>query len=74
MTKVRLEDRSPKKFGVVLLLWLFLGFFGGHRFYVGRGSLLYTITVGYLGIGYIIDLLAILTLQFRDNLGLTVRP
>lgn len=47
---------------VSLLLCLFLGVFGGHKFYEGRigAGILYLLTAGLLGIGVLIDFIAIL--------------
>ncbi len=47
---------------ISLLLCLFLGFFGGHKFYEGKTGLgiLYIFTLGLLGIGIIIDFIVIL--------------
>ncbi len=45
-----------------LLLCIFLGFLGGHKFYEGKVGMgiLYIFTVGLFGIGVIIDLIVIL--------------
>lgn len=47
---------------VALLLCIFLGFFGGHKFYEGKGGMgvLYIFTCGLFGIGIIVDLITIL--------------
>ena len=34
--RMMLYDANKKSAGVAYLLWLFLGFFGAHRFYTGR--------------------------------------
>lgn len=38
-------------------LWFFLGFFGAHRFYVGRpaSGLVWLLTCGLFGIGWLVD-------------------
>lgn len=47
---------------VAVLLCLFLGFVGGHKFYEGKiiGAILYIFTFGFFGIGVLIDLLTLL--------------
>lgn len=47
---------------IALLLCLFLGFFGAHKFYEGKAGLgiLYIFTVGLFGIGVFVDLIVIL--------------
>ena len=48
---------------ITLLLWFFLGLFGGHKFYEGKigMGILYLLTGGLFGIGWLIDLIGILT-------------
>lgn len=47
---------------VALLLCIFLGLFGGHKFYEGKAGMgiLYLFTGGLFGIGVFIDLITIL--------------
>ncbi len=47
---------------VALILCIVLGFFGAHKFYEGRigSGILYLFTCGLFGIGWIIDILALL--------------
>ena len=56
---------------VAFFLCLFLGVFGVHRFYVGKGGtgILYLLTLGFLGIGWLFDLFMILIGSFRDKNG-----
>ena len=70
--------RSEKSKAVALLLCVFLGFFGAHRFYVGKvgTGILWIFTVGGMGFGWIVDLVLICCNKFTDKsgavLGLTV--
>lgn len=65
---------SPKNKWVALALCVFLGFFGAHRFYVGKvgTGVLYIFTVGGLGFGWIIDMVMICCNKFRDYTGAVV--
>ena len=47
---------------IALLLCIFLGVFGGHKFYEGKAGMgvLYLFTVGLFGIGVIVDFITIL--------------
>lgn len=60
---------------VALLLCIFLGMFGVHRFYVGKigTGLLYLFTCGLGGFGWIIDIILIAIGSFKDHLGLPLR-
>jgi TM2 domain-containing membrane protein YozV len=53
------------------LLCLLLGFFGVHRFYVGRAGsgVLWLLTGGLLAVGWIYDLVMIATGEFLDEQG-----
>jgi ribosomal protein L37E len=61
-------DSSPHSRLVALLLCALLGYFGAHRFYVGKigTGILWLCTAGLFGAGYIIDLILIAAGIFRD--------
>ena len=54
-----------------LLLCIFLGYLGAHRFYVGKSftGIVWLLTLGLFGVGVFIDFALILIGAFRDNLG-----
>ena len=60
---------SPNSRTVTLLLCIFLGEFGIHRFYSGKigTGILYLCTAGLFGIGWIIDIIMICTGSFTDR-------
>ena len=55
----------------LLLLWFFLGMFGAHRFYAGKigTGILQLLTFGGLGIWWLVDMIFIVTSNFRDSDG-----
>ena len=57
---------KPKNKWVALLLCFFFGFLGVHKFYEGKVGMgiLYILTVGFFGIGLVIDFLVLL---FKPN-------
>ena len=68
-------EKSEKGFVPTLLLCIFLGGFGVHRFYVGKigTGLLMLITLGGLGIWTLIDIIMIVVGKFTDKQGLLVK-
>lgn len=50
-------ENKDKSFLITVLLWFFLGILGFHRFYLGHigMGILYLLTAGLFGIGWIID-------------------
>lgn len=60
---------------VTLLLALFLGGLGVHRYYVGKigTGILWMITGGVFGIGWVVDLIMILVGKFKDKLGNVIK-
>ncbi len=63
--------KSEKEWLVTLLLSIFLGSLGIHRFYVGKigTGILQLITLGGCGIWTLIDIIMIVTGNFKDNDG-----
>ncbi len=66
--------KSNKDWLVTLLLCLFLGSIGVHRFYSGKigTGILQLLTLGGCGIWSIIDLIMILTGNFKDKDGYAI--
>lgn len=60
-----------KKKITALLLCLFLGWAGIHRFYVGKTGtgIIWLLTGGFFGVGWLVDFILILVGSFRDKAG-----
>jgi TM2 domain-containing membrane protein YozV len=60
---------SDKRILPLFLLFFFLAWLGVHRFYVGKigTGILFILTLGGLGIWWIIDLIFIVTGSFKDK-------
>ncbi len=60
---------SPKSRMITLLLAIFLGEIGIHRFYAGKvgTGILYLCTGGLFGIGWIVDVIMIAMGSFTDK-------
>ena len=68
---VKNNIHSSKGKLTALLLCIFLGFLGFHRFYVGKTGtgILYMFTFGFGGLGVFIDFIMILVGSFTDKQG-----
>lgn len=64
-------EKSQKDWLTVLLLTIFVGGLGVHRFYVGKTGtgILWLLTGGCFGVGWLIDLIQIVCGKFTDSEG-----
>lgn len=63
---------SQKSQGIALLLGVFLGGLAGHKWYLGNPwyiNLLFIVTLGGLGIWWIIDMIRIITGDYKPHNG-----
>ncbi|MBP5301806.1 MAG: TM2 domain-containing protein [Bacteroidales bacterium] len=62
---------SERNWVAALLLCIFFGVFGAHRFYVGKigTGILMLITLGGFGIWVLVDLIIIICQDFKDKEG-----
>ena len=67
----RRDEPSDKRALTTGLLCLLVGVFGAHRFYVGKigTGFLMLFTLGGFGIWMLVDLILLITGQFRDKEG-----
>ncbi len=65
------ELAEQKDWLTTLLLALFLGAFGGHRFYTGHTvpGIIQLLTLGGCGIWALIDIIQIITGNYKDSNG-----
>ncbi len=70
-----IQGVSRKSKTVALLLCIFLGGLGIHRFYVGKvgTGILYLFTGGLFGVGWIIDIILVATGSFKDKFALPLQ-
>jgi restriction system protein len=66
---------SNKSRGTALVLAVTLGWLGAHQFYVGRigEGIIYALTLGLFGIGWLKDIWSILLGTYTDNVGAPLR-
>lgn len=66
---------SDKSRWVAFFLCVFFGPLGIHNFYVGKifWGLIYLCTLGFFGLGWVIDILRILLGTFKDGAGVPLR-
>lgn len=69
------ETISKKNRTLTLILCFFVGIFGVHYFYVGKIGIgiVYFITAGLFGIGWLVDIIRIAVGSFRDADGFPVK-
>lgn len=71
-----MSDYSIKPYTATLYITIFFGILGIHRFYVGKmgTGVLYLLTVGFGGLGWILDIFQVLSGNFTDKQGKYIRP
>ncbi len=68
-------NESDKSRGIAFLLCFVFGIWGVHRFYVGKigSGIMFLLTAGWCGIGWLVDVIAIVSGTFRDKEGLLLK-
>ena len=71
-----MTNQSHKSYTATLILAILVGWAGIHRFYAGKvgTGILYLLTFGFLGIGWIIDIIMVATGSFTDKSGAWIKP
>jgi TM2 domain-containing membrane protein YozV len=70
-----MEGTSDKGFVPTVMLCFFLGALGVHRFYVGKigTGIVQLLTFGGLGIWALVDFIMVVTGNFKDGQGMTIK-
>jgi TM2 domain-containing membrane protein YozV len=70
-----MEGTSEKGFVPTVMLCFFLGALGIHRFYVGKigTGIVQLLTFGGLGIWALVDFIMVVTGNFKDAQGMTIK-
>lgn len=73
--QANVKPMSPNNRWIAFILCFFCGTLGIHRFYVGKigTGILYLLTFGFFGIGWLIDLIMIAIGSFTDKAGLMLK-
>jgi len=71
-----MSDYSIKPYTTTLWLTIALGLLGIHRFHVGKmgTGVLYLISGGFVGLGWILDIFQVVSGNFTDKQGKYIRP
>ena len=69
------EACSPKSKMLALVLCFLVGYLGIHRFYVGKygTGIVWFVTAGCFGFGWVVDIIMIAIGSFTDNTGLPLK-
>ena len=69
------EACSPKSKMLALVLCFLVGYLGLHRFYVGKygTGIVWFVTAGCFGFGWVVDIIMIAIGSFTDNTGLPLK-
>ena len=75
MTEEVIDYPPAKNKMIALLLCIFLGYIGAHKFYQGKigMGILYLLTGGLFGVGWIIDIIWILLGRATDSYGIPLQ-